>query len=178
LDGKGKARFFGISPATITTTKSGQTTVLKDFLADPLGAPARLYQVDLFPFPSTTVELDIQGFSVLINRIGGVRIEDRVFRGQDIVSLLEYYSTNPLEDLRFQSRIISAMFETAGPCPSESSLAGLQPAHLLAVMPVDMLISECTKRGPYLSGAVNVRILENVLPMDLPDGTIGLLPAE
>jgi hypothetical protein len=177
LDGKGKAEYLGISPATVILTTDGQAAVLREFLADPSGAPARLFQVGKIPEPSTAVEFDRQGFIMIVNRMGGVRLEGRTYRGQEVLSVLET-ETDPMEQLRLQSRIVTALFGAAGPCPGESALAGLHPAHLLSNLPPDMLIAECTKRGPYLSGAVKVDVLDDVLPLDLPDGSQGFWPKE
>jgi hypothetical protein len=177
LDGEGKAEYMGISPATVILTTDGQAAVLRDFLADPAGAPARLFQVGKIPEPSTAVEFDRQGFIMIVNRMGGIRMEGRTYRGQEILSLLEM-EIDPMEQLRLQSRIITALFGVTGPCPSEAALAGLHPAHLLSNYPPEMLIAECTKRGPYLSGSVTVDILDDVMPLDLPDGSRGYWPKE
>jgi hypothetical protein len=176
LDGNGHAAYQGISPVTVIFLPGGQVAVLQKFLANPLEAPSLLYQIDRIPKPATVVEYDRQGFATIINRMGGVRIEGQLLRGQDVLNLLDASASDPLARLRLESSLVSALFGTSGPCLSESALAGLHPDHLLSNYPPDMLISECTKRGPYLSGSISVDILDHVMPMELPDGGIGLLP--
>lgn len=175
LDGKGNAEYLGISPATVVLTQDGQAAVLRDYFADPAATPARLFQVSLIPKPSTAVEFDRQGFLMMVNRMGGMRLEGRAYRGQEILSLLDL-EIEPMEQLRMQSRIVQALFGTMGPCPGESVLAGLHPSHLLSNYPPDMLIAECVKRGPYLSNSVTIDILDDVMPLDLPDGSKGFWP--
>jgi hypothetical protein len=175
LDGNGGADFEGISPAVVVTTTQGQPAVLRDFLADPLDAPSRLYQLSLIPQPSTAVAFDRQAFSILVNRLGGVPIDGQYLRGQDLSELLSENATDPLAALRTQWRIVKSLF-ASGPCLSESALSGLQPNHLLSNLPPNLLVAECKKRGPYLQGSVQFRILDDVIPWNMPDGSIGLLP--
>jgi hypothetical protein len=175
LDGNGKAEFEGISPAVIITTTQGQPAVLRDFLADPLDAPSRLYQVSLIPQPATSVAFDRQGFTTLVNRLGGVPIDGKYLRGPDLSNLLTADTADPLAALRTQLRVIKSLF-ASGPCLSESSLSGLEPDHLLSSLPPDLIAAECQKRGPYLQGAVQFHIFDDVVPWTMPDGSIGLLP--
>jgi hypothetical protein len=175
LDGNGKADFEGISPAVIITTSQGQPAVLRDFLADPLDAPSRLYQLSLIPKPSTSIAFDREGFNTLVNRLGGVPIDGKYLRGQDLSNLLSGNAADPLATLRTQLRVMKSLF-ASGPCLSESALSGLQPDHLLSNLPPELISSECQKRGPYLQGAVQFRILDDVLPWTMPDGSTGLLP--
>ena len=175
LDGTGKADFDGISPAVIITTSQGQPAVLRDFLADPLDAPSRLYQVALIPQPATSVSFDRQGFTTLVNRLGGVPIDGKYLRGPDLSNLLLANATDPLAELRTQLQVVKSLF-ASGPCLSVSALSGLQPDHLLSSLPPDLISAECQKRGPYLQGSVQFRILDDVLPWTMPDGSTGLLP--
>jgi hypothetical protein len=175
LDGDGGADFFGISPALVITTSMGQPTVLHDFLADPSGSPARMIQISIVPQPATVIAFDRQGFSTVVNRTGGIPIDGNYLRGDDLFALLSQGEPDPLAVLRQQLRVVKSMF-AAGPCPSESSLAGLNPEHLLSPLTPDLLVSECRKRGPYLQGSVAFRIMDDVIPWQLPDGSIGLLP--
>ena len=175
LDGNGNAEFEGISPAVVITTTQGQPAVLRDFLADPLDAPSRMYQLSLLPQPSTSVAFDRQGFSILVNRLGGVPIDGRYLRGQDLSNLLSENAADPLAALRTQLRVVKSLFGS-GPCLSESALSGLQPDHLLSSLPPDLLVAECKKRGPYLQGAVQFNIMDDVVPWTMPDGSTGLLP--
>ncbi len=177
LDGDGGAEFFGISPALVITTTMGQAAVLREFLSDPSGAPSRMEQIPVIPRPALVVEIDQQGFSTIVNRTGGVPIEGNYLRGQDLFAFLAQGDPDPLANLRQQLRIVKSMF-SAGPCPSESSLAGLQPEHYLSSLSPDLLVAECRRRGPFLQGTVTFRIMDNVIPWQLPDGTTGLLPAE
>jgi hypothetical protein len=175
LDGNGRADFEGISPAVVVTTTQGQPAVLEDFLADPLDAPSRMYQLALIPQPSTSVAFDRQAFSILVNRLGGVPIDGKYLRGQDLSDFLSAEAADPLAALRAQWRVVKSLF-ASGPCLSESTLAGLQPDHLLSNLPPNLIVAECTKRGPYLQGNVQFRILDDVIPWTMPDGRIGLLP--
>ncbi len=177
LDGNGGAEFTGISPALVVTTNLGQPAVLREFLSDPAGAPARVLQIAVIPQPATVVEFDTQGFSTVVNRTGGVPIDGNYLNGQELVTQLSQSGSDPLVLLRFQLRVVRSMF-SAGPCPSESALAGLNPEHYLSSLAPDVLVSECRKRGPYLQGAVSFRIMDNMIPWQLPDGSIGLLAAE
>ncbi len=176
LDGNGNADFKGISPAMVITTTQGQPAVLRDFLADPLDAPSRMYQLALLPQPSTSVAFDRQAFLVLVNRLGGVPIDGRYLRGQDLSNFLSGNAADPLEGLRTQLRVVKSLF-ASGPCLSELALSGLQPDHLLSSLPPDLLVAECKQRGPYLQGAVQFHIQDDVIPWSLPDGSIGLLPS-
>ncbi|MGD0173241.1 MAG: hypothetical protein ABSC61_02210 [Anaerolineales bacterium] len=175
LDGNGNADFKGISPALVITTTQGQPAVLRDFLADPLDAPSRMYQLSLVPQPSTSVAFDRQAFSTLVNRLGGVPIDGKYLRGQDLSNLLSENAADPLAVLRTQLRVVKSLF-TSGPCLSESALSGLEPEHMLSSLPPDLLVAECKKRGPYFQGAVQFHILDDVIPWRMPDGSIGLLP--
>jgi hypothetical protein len=177
LDGKGGAEFEGISPALVVTTAVGQPAVLRDFLADPYGAPARATQIPILPQPFTAVAIDRQGFSIIANRIGGVAIDGNYLHGEALFAFLAPGDPDPLAELRRQLQAVKSIF-AAGPCPSESSLAGLNPEHLLSDLAPEALVAECRKRGPYLQGTVVFRILDNVIPWQMPDGTIGLLAAE
>ena len=177
LDGDGGAEFQGVSPAMVITTTLGQAAVLREFLADPAGAPSRVPQIPFLPQPATVVEFDRQGFSTMVNRSGGVPIDGNYLRGQDLLALLSQGGPDPLVLLRQQLRVVKSMF-AAGPCPSESSLAGLQPEHYLSSLAPNLLVAECRKRGPYLQGSISFRIMDNVIPWQLPDGTIGLLAVE
>lgn len=177
LDGDGGAEFLGISPALVITTTMGQAAVLREFLSDPSGAPSRVEQIPVIPSSALVVEIDQQGFSTIVNRTGGVPIDGNYLRGQDLFAFLALGDPDPLANLRQQLRIVKSMF-AAGPCPSESSLAGLHPEHYLSNLSPELLVAECRKRGPYLQGTVSFRIMDNVIPWQLPDGTIGLLPSE
>jgi hypothetical protein len=177
LDGEGGAEFLGISPALAVTTTVGQAAVLRDFLSDPYGAPARIQQIPLIPQSATVVEIDRQGFSAIISRTGGIPIDGNYLGGQDVFLFLAESDPDPLAVLRRQLRLIQSMF-ASGPCPSESALMGLHPEHYLSSLTPGLLVSECRKRGPYLEGDVSFRIMDNVIPWQLPDGSIGLLPAE
>ncbi len=81
----------------------------------------------------------------------------------------------PLAALRTQLRVTEVAF-ASGPCLSESALSGLQPEHLLSSLPPELIVAECQKRGPYLQGALQFHILDDVLPWTMPDGSTGLLP--
>jgi hypothetical protein len=177
LDGDGRAEFEGVSPAMVTTTTLGQAAVLREFLSDPSGAPARIPQVPLLPADAAVVEIDLQGFLTVVNRSGGVSIEGNYLRGRDLQAFLEQGAPDPVAVLRQQLRVVKSMF-AAGPCPSESTLAGLQPEHYLSVLAPEVLVAECRGRGPYLQGSVRFKILDAVTPWQLPDGSIGLLAAE
>jgi hypothetical protein len=177
LDGNGSAEFLGISPALVMTTTMGQAAVLREFLADPAAAPARILQIPVIPQPATVVEIDQQGFSTIVNRSGGIPIDGNYLRGQDLIGFLAQGEPDPLSLLRQQLRVVKSMF-AAGPCPSESALAGLHPEHFLSSLTPDLLIAECRNRGPYLQGSVSFRIMDDVIPWQLPDGSIGLLPVE
>jgi len=177
LDGDGGAEFAGVSPALVVTTDLGQPAVLREFLSDPAGAPARVLQIGVLPQPSTVVEFDSQGFATMVNRTGGVPIDGSYLNGPDLLARLAQGDPDPLARLRFQLRVVRAMF-AAGPCPSESSLAGLNPEHYLSTASPDLLVAECRKRGPYLQGSVSFRIMDDVIPWLMPDGSIGLLEAE
>ncbi|GEM_PF-1275398 len=177
LDGKGGAEFRGISPALVITTAVGQPAVLRDFLADPFGASARMPQIPYVPQPAIVVAIDRQGFSTVVNRTGGVPIDGNYLRGEDLFAFLSQGGPDPIAGLRQELRVVKSMF-AAGPCPSESTLAGLDPEHLLSTLAPDALVAECRKRGPYLQGSVIFRIMDDAIPWQLPDGSIGLLPAE
>jgi hypothetical protein len=177
LDGDGNAEFEGVSPAMVTTTTIGQAAVLREFLSDPLGAPARIPQIPQLPAVATVVEIDRQGFLTAVNRSGGVSIEGNYLRGGDLQAFLEQGFPDPIAVLRQQLRMMKSMF-AAGPCPSESTLAGLQPEHYLSVLAPEALVAECRSRGPYLQDSISFRIMDAVIPWQLPDGSIGLLPAE
>jgi hypothetical protein len=176
LDGKGHASYYGISPATVFLLESGQPALLREFLADPSGAPARLYKMPNIPQPATAIEFDEQALVSIINRSGGLNMDGKTIRGQDALTMLAGIS-DPLESLRLQARIVRILFSAAGPCLSESTLAGLSPEHLVANVPTDLLISTCVKRGPYMANAVQVDMLDKVLPIPLPDGSTGLFPS-
>lgn len=175
LDGNGGAEFEGISPAVVVTTTQGQPAVLRDYLADPLDAPSRMYELALIPQPATAVTFDRQAFSILVSRLGGVPIDGAYLRGQDLSDFLAPNAADPLASLRTQWRIVKSLF-ASGPCLSEPALAGLQPDHLLSNLPPNLLVAECKKRGPYLQGNMQFRILDDVTPWTMPDGSIGLLP--
>ncbi|MBN2085040.1 MAG: hypothetical protein JW748_07420 [Anaerolineales bacterium] len=177
LDGNGGAEFRGISPALIITTAVGHPAVLRDFLSDPFGASARIPQIPCIPQPAIVVAIDRDGFSTVVNRTGGVQIDGNYLRGDDLVAFLSQGGPDPIAGLRQELRVVKSMF-AAGPCPSESSLAGLDPEHLLSTLAPDALVAECRKRGPYLQGSVIFRIMDDAIPWQLPDGSIGLLPAE
>lgn len=177
LDGNGGSEFLGISPALVITTAVGQPAVLREFLADPFGASARLPQIRYIPQPSIVVAFDRQGFSTMVNRTGGVPIDGNYLREEDLRAFLESGGPDPIALLRQQLRVVKSMF-AAGPCPGESSLAGLNPEHLLSTLAPDSLVAECRNRGPYLQGSVIFRIMDDAIPWQLPDGSIGLLPAE
>lgn len=175
LDGNGKADFWGISPAVVVTTTREQPVVLREFLSDPLDASSRTYQLPLFPQPFTSVALDRQAFLTIVNRLGGVPIDGKYLRGQDLSNLLLGDASDPLATLRIQLRVVQSLF-ASGPCLSESAFSGLQPEHLRSNLPPDLLVAECKKRGPYLEDSTQFRILDDVIPWQLPDGSIGLLP--
>jgi hypothetical protein len=177
LDGNGGAEFLGVSPALVVTTELGQPAVLRDFLSDPSAAPARALQIGIFPQPFLVVEFDSQGFAMMVNRTGGVPIDGAYLGGADLSAQLSQGDPDPLAALRFQLRVVRGLF-AADPCPSDSSLAGLNPEHYASSLAPDLLVAECRKRGPYLKGSVSFRIMENVTPWQLPDGSIGLLEAE
>jgi hypothetical protein len=177
LDGAGGAEFLGISPSLVVTTTLGQAAVLREFLADPSGAPSRVGQIPVIPSSALTVEIDRQGFSAIVNRTGGVPVEGRYLRGEDLFAFLAQGDPDPLAVLRQQLRIVKSMF-AAGPCPGESPLAGLAPEHYLSTLSPELLVAECRKRGPYLQDSVAFRIMDNVIPWQLPDGSIGLLATE
>jgi hypothetical protein len=177
LDGNGGAEFRGISPALVITTAVGQPAVLRDFLADPYGAAARIPQIPYLPQAPTVVAIDREGFFTMVNRTGGVPIDGNYLRGDELLAFISQGGRDPIAVLRQELRVVKSMF-AAGPCPSESSLAGLNPEHLLSTLAPDALVAECRKRGPYLQGTVLFRIMDDAIPWELPDGSIGLLPAE
>lgn len=177
LDGKGHASYTGISPATVILSKDGQAAVLRELLSDPRAAPARLYQVERIPNPETAVEFDRQALAMIISRMGGIRIDGRPLRGPDAIQMLESES-DPIGQLRLQAKVVTALFGVNGPCLGEAALTGLDPDYLVSSMPTDVLVAECSKRGPYLDGSVVVDILDKVEKIDLPDGSVGLWPIE
>jgi hypothetical protein len=175
LDGRGRAAYLGISPATILPLENGQPVVLRDYLADPSGAPARLYKIPRIAQPSTTVAFDEQGLAAIINRSGGLALDGKTYRGQEVVTKLSALA-DPLDGLRLQARVAKALFTAAGPCLGEAALAGLSPDHLITNIPAEMLIAECVSRGPYRTADIKVQALEEVMRMILPDGKTGLVP--
>ena len=134
-------------------------------------------QVAIFPQPSTVVGLDLQGFTIVVNRSGGVPLDGTYWDGGELAEQLAASGPDPVDILRLQLRIVRSMF-SAGPCPSDSTLTGLQPAHFLSTLSPSQLVSECRARGPYLKGSVVFRIMDDVIPWQLPDGSIGLLASE
>jgi hypothetical protein len=177
LDGNGGSEFLGISPALVITTAVGQPVVLREFLADPYGASARMPQITYIPQPSIVVAFDRYGFSTMVNRTGGVPIDGNYLREEELSAFLESGGPDPIALLRQQLRVVKSIF-AAGPCPGESSLAGLNPEHLLSTLAPEALVAECRTRGPYLQGSVLFRIMDEAIPWQLPDGSIGLLPAD
>jgi hypothetical protein len=175
FDGAGHADYLGYSPATIFMLDNNQPAVLRDFLADPLGAPSRLYRLPRIPQPATVIEFDRASLISIINRSGGVNMDGRLFHGQDIVTMFASLQ-DPLENLRLQARIVQILFRSTGPCLSESTLAGLSGEHVISNTPLNVIIQECVLHGPYMEDAVRVTILDQVTPMALPDGSTGLFP--
>jgi hypothetical protein len=175
FDGTGHADYFGYSPATIVILDNNQPAVLRDFLSDPLGAPAHLFRIPRFAQPATAIEFDEAGLISIINRSGGVMLDDKTLRGQEAITWMRSIK-DPLDSLKMQSRIVESLFRNATPCLSESTLAGLSGEHVIANQPLEALIGECLKRGPYMDDAIRVKILDRVTPMLLPDGSTGLLP--
>jgi hypothetical protein len=175
LDGKQNADFLGVSPATVFITVSGQAAVLRDYLADPMGAPARLTQISLFPQPALTIQFDQRAVSTIVNRLGGIWIDKQFLQGQETLYWLLESGPDPLEALRRQEKVMESVF-TAGPCLSESILTGLYPDHLVSPLLPETLVGECVQRGPFLKGNLRFRIMDNVIPWEMPDGSTGLLP--
>jgi hypothetical protein len=175
LDGKQNAGFLGVSPATVFVTVNGQAVVLRDYLGDPTGAPARLTQISFFPQPALTIQFDQRAIFTIINRLGGIWIDKHFLQGQETLDWLSASGPDPLEALRRQEKVMQSVF-SAGPCLSESILSGLYPEHLVSTLLPETLVGECVRRGPFLKGNVQFRILDNVIPWELPDGSTGLLP--
>jgi hypothetical protein len=175
FDGSGHVDYLGYSPATILTLDSGQPALLKDYLADPLGAPAHLYRLPRIPQPAIVVEFDSIGLIAIINRSGGLNVDGKSFHGQEILADLDARS-DPLDSMREQARIVRALFHSTGPCLSESTLAGLSGEHVISSMPLDRLVQECVAHGPYMDDAIRVSVFDQVVAMVLPDGSTGLLP--
>jgi hypothetical protein len=175
LDGRGNADFWGISPAMVLVTIDEQAVVLRDYLADPKGAPARLTRISLFPQPAIAAQFDRKALFTIINRLGGIWIEEHFFHGQETIDWLSASGSDPLETLRRQEKVMRSVF-AAGPCLSESVLGGLYPDHFVSTLLPETLVGECVQRGPYLKGNVKFRIMDKVIPWELPDGSTGLLP--
>ena len=126
LNGNGGAEFRGISPALVITTAVGQPAVLRDFLADPYGAAARMPQITYIPQPSFVVAIDREGFFTMLNRTGGVQIDGNYLRGDELIAFLSQGGRDPIAILRQELRIVKSLF-APGPCPSESDTRGIEP---------------------------------------------------
>jgi hypothetical protein len=173
FDGAGYADYLGYSPSTILTLDNNQPAVLRDYLADPLGAPVHLFRISKIPQPATTIEFDNLSLLSIINRSGGVNLDGKILHGQDILSMFESMEDS-LEALRLQARIVQILFRSTGPCMSESTLAGLGGEHVISSVPLDQIIQDCVDHGPYMDDAIRVKVFDQVLPMILPDGSTGL----
>jgi hypothetical protein len=176
LQSSGQAKLLGISPSTIVFESNGQPAVLKDALGDPQSTNPNVLHGYLKGAPDAVIEMDNQAFETVANRLGGVFLDGRALRGQDVVDALLADQDSPLEALAYEAKVLRALALRVPPGPEEFILAGLGPDHVRSTIPLDRLVSENESRLPTLSTHIQVDTLDNVSSFALPGGGQGLLP--
>jgi hypothetical protein len=176
VQNSGPAKFLGLSPATIIFLPNEQPAVLRDALGDPQSINPDVLHAYLKSAPDAVVQIDNQAFETVANRLGGVFLEGRTLRGQDVVDVLGSEQSSPLEALDYEAQVLRALALRIPPGPEAFILAGLSPAHVRSTIPLDRLVSENESRLPTLGTHIEVDLLDNVSSFTLPGGGQGLLP--
>lgn len=176
LQNSAQVKLLGISPATIVFLSSGQPAVLRDVLADPQSVNPDVLQSYLKGQPDAVIQVDNQAFETVANRLGGVFLDGRSLRGQEVVDALLSDQNSPLAALEYEAKVVRALALRIPPGPEEFILAGLAPSHIRSTIPLDRLLAENESRLPNLDNHVQVVTLDDVSSFTLPGGGQGLLP--
>ncbi len=121
----------------IDSTQGGSKQTIKDnfTLFDPpdFGAELLTDLSSYAPYPiQGFIVLDEQGFSGLIDYIGGVTLDGQDLNGSAAVGALSLVNEQPLASLRMQARLIASLTENAatiGSTPELTPLTSLVPDH-------------------------------------------------
>lgn len=175
LQDDGKATCLGISPATIVFLSDGQPAVVRDALANPQSANPQVLHSFLRATPNAVIEIDNQAFETVANRLGGVFLDGRTLRGQDVVETVVNDQGSPLVGLEYEAKVLQALALRVPPGPEEFILDGLT-ADIHSTIPLDQLLEENQALLPTLDNHVQVEVLDNVSSFSLPGGGEGLLP--
>ena len=176
FEGSGQAHLLGLSPATIVFLADGQPAVLREVLRDPANPALDGLQAYFTREPEAIVLIDNQAFATLVNRLGGVFLDGRSLKGQEVTEALGAMQDSPIEALHYQSRVLRALASRIPPRPEEYVIAGLAPDHLRSTLPLGELITANEMRFPFLGNRITVETLDSVSAFTLPDGSQGLLP--
>ncbi|MCX6025148.1 MAG: hypothetical protein NTY23_02620 [Chloroflexi bacterium] len=177
LEGSGQAHLLGLSPATIVFLADGQPAVVREVLRDPANPTLDGLQAYFTREPEAIVLIDNQAFATLVNRLGGVFLDGRSLKGQEVTEGLGALQDSPIEALHYQSRVLRALASRIPPRPEEYVIAGLAPDHLRSTLPLGELITANESRFPLLGNRITIETLDSVSAFTLPDGSQGLLPS-
>jgi hypothetical protein len=178
LEGTGRARLLGISPATVVFLANGQPAILRDVLRDPANPSIDGLQPYFDRDPQAIVLVDNYAFATLVNRLGGVFLDGRSLKGQEVTDSLASLRNTPIEALHYQSQILRALAARIPPRAEEYVITGLSPVHLRATVPLSDLVSANAARFPFVGSRITVETLDAVSAFTLPDGSQGLLPID
>ncbi len=175
LQNSGQATCLGISPETIVFLPNGQPAVLGDVLADPQSANADVLHSYLKAAPDAVIEIDNQAFETVANRLGGVFLDGRTIRGQDVVAAVLSDQGSPVAALAYEAKVFRALALRIPPGPEGFILDGLTP-DIHSTIPLDRLLEEDEPLLPTLDNHIQIETLDNVSSFGLPGGGVGLLP--
>ena len=178
LEGTGRAQLLGISPATIVFLSDGQPAIVRDVLRDPANPTLDGLQGYFAREPEAIVLIDNHAFATLVNRLGGVFLDGRSLKGQEVTDALLGLQSSPIEALHYQSQILRALAARIPPRAEEYVIAGLAPVHLRTTVPLANLVAANETRFPFIASRILIETVDTVSTFTLPDGSEGLLPIE
>lgn len=135
-------------PLDTTVEGDPPQTLRESFAFDPSSGPSegfrsRLHQAVPLE-PDATIVLDRIAFAAAIDFVGGVRLNDSSFTGQEVLGILSLTDDDPQAALALQGRLLNALSRSAtsvGDTPELTPLVELEPQHLYLSTSVNHMVA-------------------------------------
>ena len=134
-------------PVDTTVEGDPPQTLQESFAFNPANGPSdsfrnRLHQAVPLQ-PDATIVLDRTAFAAAIDFVGGVRLNEASFTGQEVLGILSLTDDDPQATLALQGRLLNALSRSAvvGETPELTPLVQLEPEHIYLSISINRMVA-------------------------------------
>lgn len=152
-------------PLTHTVDGDPPQEIDRTFSLNPDREPSDEFMERLFravPLePEATILLDRTAFAAAIDYVGGVRLNDSSFTGQEVLGILSLTDGDPNASLSLQRRLLAALSQSAsdvGETPELTPLIDLIPEHMYISRTVNEMVGLVTPMLPIRPDTTHIEL--------------------